>query len=133
MTLVGEQKYVYERVNLGFTVQSGDVLYLVVVRGADALDDWDFVQALGGLQRRAIGKKLRPEESQGATLSFSSMARWQVRRHVPVLPPHSSLIVAHTAAVAADVAVLGATYDHRVLSGFEVANALTILSRPPGD
>ena len=34
-----------------------------------------------------MAHKLRPDESSGATLAFSSMARWNVSRHVPILPP----------------------------------------------
>jgi len=67
---------------------------------------------------------------QGATVAFSSMARWQVARHVPILPPHVSLIVAHT--VSKDNrAVLGATYDHRVLSGGDAVAILNRLAQPP--
>jgi pyruvate dehydrogenase E2 component (dihydrolipoamide acetyltransferase) len=129
-TIVGDQLHRYAHVNLGFTIQAGDAPYLAVVRHADAMDAAGFVGALGELQRRAIGKQLRPEESQGATVAFSSMARWGVVRHVPVLPPYTSVIVAHAAVRPGNVGILGATYDHRVLSGFDVAQLLTGMSRP---
>ena len=80
---------------------------------------------LSELQRHAMAHKLSPAEIQGATVSFSSMARWQVTRHMPVLPPFTSLIVAHAQGL------LGATYDHRVLSGFDVVNALKLMAAPP--
>jgi pyruvate/2-oxoglutarate dehydrogenase complex dihydrolipoamide acyltransferase (E2) component len=131
-TLVDGQFYQYRQVNLGFTVQAGETLYLTVVRNADALDAAGFLNKLGELQRHALGKKLRPEESQGATLAFSSMARWQVSRHVPILPPYTSLMVAHAAPRHSAMAVLGASYDHRVLSGFDVARLLLKLSQPEG-
>jgi hypothetical protein len=67
----------------------------------------------------------------GATISFSSMARWHVTRHVPVLPPYTSLIVAHAAAVNGR-GTLGATYDHRVLTGFDALSAIRALSVPEG-
>jgi len=59
------------------------------------------------------------------------MARWNVSRHIPILPPQTSLIIAHAAPKNAVNAVLGATYDHRVLTGFDVAQVLQALSRPP--
>lgn len=130
-TVVDGAKYVYDHVNLGFTVQAGDVLNLVVIQSADELDDWDFIQALGAIQRRAISHRLRPEDVAGATIAFSSMARWSVRRHTPVLPPWTALIVAHTAPSTSGKSVLGATYDHRVLGGADVAEALESLSQPP--
>lgn len=128
-TIVGTKRYEYTDVNLGSTVQVGDVLYLAVVRDALGLGELGFVNAMVELQRRANAHKLGPKETQGATLGFSSMARWKVARHIPILSPQTSLMVAHT--VGSDgVAVLGATYDHRVVSGSVVASTLRKLSRP---
>ena len=131
-TLVNGQKYLYDRVNLGFTVQVGETLYLTVVQQADAMDDRQFIDALGEVQRHAMAKKLRPDESIGATLGFSSMARWNVSRHVPVLAPYTALMVAHSAPPkGGQSAVLGASYDHRILSGNDVAGVLKALTQPP--
>ena len=131
-TLVNGQKYLYDQVNLGFTVQVGETLYLTVVQQADAMDDRQFIDALGEVQRHAMAKKLRPDESIGATLGFSSMARWNVSRHVPVLAPYTALMVAHSAPPkGGQSAVLGASYDHRILSGHDVAGVLQTLTQPP--
>ena len=131
-TLVNGQKYLYDQVNLGFTVQVGETLYLTVVQQADAMDDRQFIDALGEVQRHAMAKKLRPDESMGATLGFSSMARWNVSRHVPVLSPYTSLMVAHSAPLkGGQSAVMGASYDHRILSGHDVAGVLQELTQPP--
>jgi pyruvate dehydrogenase E2 component (dihydrolipoamide acetyltransferase) len=123
----------YQHLNLGFTVQAGDSLYLCVVDLADTLDEAAFAARLGELQRRAMAHKLAPVEMRGATVAFTSMARWgAVRRHVPVLPPHTALMVAHTAAPSdGRPAVLGATYDHRMLTGFDVVRLLQKLANPP--
>ncbi len=132
-TIVGERRYQYAGVNLGFTVQAGQTLYLTVVRGAEELDATRFVDAMGDVQRRALARKLAPDEMSGATIAFTSMARWNVSRHVPILPPHTGLIVAHSAPRGSGRAVLGATYDHRLLSGFDVVQLLQALSQPPSD
>jgi pyruvate dehydrogenase E2 component (dihydrolipoamide acetyltransferase) len=128
-TIVGNQRYEYSAVNLGFTVQAGDTLYLTVTRDAQALDEFGFVNALGELQRRAATHKLGPLEIQGTTISFSSMARWKVSRHIPVLPPRTSIMIAHAASMDGS-SVIGASYDHRVLNGFHVVTALRKLSKP---
>lgn len=130
-TIVGDALHVYSTVNVGFTVQSDRTLYLAVVQNAAALSCREFVARLGDLQRSALGHKLRSADLTGATVSFSSMARWNVSRHVPVLPPHTALIVAHAAA-ANGVATLGATYDHRVLTGFDALAAIREVSVPEG-
>jgi pyruvate dehydrogenase E2 component (dihydrolipoamide acetyltransferase) len=128
-TIVGENRHVYAAVNLGFTVQSDSMLYLVVVHNAAELGCREFVERLGRLQRGALGHALRAADITGATISFSSMARWNVSRHVPVLPPHTSLIVAHAGSRDGG-GTLGATYDHRVLTGYEALAALRQLSTP---
>ena len=130
-TIVGKRRFQYSRVNLGFTVQAGATLYLTVVNDAGSMDLGRFITALGEVQRHAMAHKLRPEEAQGATLAFSSMSRWQVTRHMPILPPNTSLMVAHAATGGSGKAVLGASYDHRVLSGFDVARLLRELAKPP--
>lgn len=129
-TIVGERRFEYAAVNLGFTVQAGETLYLCVQRDAAQLSALDCVNALGDLQRRAAAHKLGAEELQGATIAFSSMERWKIGRHIPILPPHTALMIAHTQD-AKGRAVLGATYDHRVLNGFHVATALRKLAVPP--
>jgi pyruvate/2-oxoglutarate dehydrogenase complex dihydrolipoamide acyltransferase (E2) component len=115
----------YSRVNLGFTLQAGETLYLLVLAGADMLDEAAFVGRLADLQRRAIAHRLQPAEMQGATIAFSSMARWGVVRHVPVLAPCTAVMVAHSPGV------LGVTYDHRVLNGFDAARLLRTLATCP--
>ena len=128
-TVTGGDKYLYDSVNLGFTVQSGSTLYLAVVEKADSMTQPEFLARLGSLQRAAIGNKLKPHEMSGATISFSSMARWQTSRHIPVLPPNTAIIVAH-AAPRDGVATLGATYDHRILSGYDAMAVLRGMIAP---
>ena len=130
-TIAGNERYQYSEVNLGFTVQAGDTLYLTVTRQAESMDADRFIQTLGEIQRRAMGHKLKPEEVQGATVAFSSMARWKVTRHMPILPPQTSLMIAHAATGPQGKTVLGVTYDHRVLSGFDAVKLLMDLAKPP--
>jgi pyruvate dehydrogenase E2 component (dihydrolipoamide acetyltransferase) len=129
-TIKDQERLVYECVNVGFTVQSETTLFLVVIENAATLTCREFVDRLGQLQRSALAHRLRAREASGATVTFSSMARWNVTRHMPILPPYTSLIVAHAAPSADGRGTLGATYDHRVLTGFEALHALIEVSRP---
>jgi len=128
-TIVDDERYVYRTVNLGFTIQSDGALYLAVVHDAARMTEREFVDRLAMLQRGAVAHTLRAADLTGATVSFTSMARWDVSRHIPVLPPHTSLIVAHSTP-ASGAATLGATYDHRVLTGLDVMSVLRNLSVP---
>jgi pyruvate dehydrogenase E2 component (dihydrolipoamide acetyltransferase) len=128
-TIVDDQRFVYDTVNLGFTIQTETTLYLTVIENAANLQCREFIDRLGQLQRNALANHLRLHETSGATVAFSSMARWDVTRHMPVLPPYTSLIVAHAAA-SDGRGTLGATYDHRVLTGYDALSALRSLSEP---
>jgi pyruvate dehydrogenase E2 component (dihydrolipoamide acetyltransferase) len=131
-TLVDGDRLEYERVNLGFATQAGEVLYLAVLHDAAAATPLGFVQQLIELQRRAAAHRLEPQELSGATVGFSSMSRWSVARHVPILAPHTALMLAHTVDAKGE-GTLGATYDHRVLHGGDVAillRKLTTLPKP---
>jgi pyruvate/2-oxoglutarate dehydrogenase complex dihydrolipoamide acyltransferase (E2) component len=130
-TIIGGRRYQYAPVNLGFTVQAGQTLYLTVIEAAQDMDAARFIQTLGEVQRHAMAHKLRPAQLSGATVAFSSMARWNVSRHIPILPPRTGMIVAHAAPRGASRAVLGASYDHRLLSGYDVVQALQALAQPP--
>jgi pyruvate dehydrogenase E2 component (dihydrolipoamide acetyltransferase) len=129
-TVAGGAAHLYDDVNLGFTVQAKATLYLVAVKGAQRMAADEFVRELGALQLAAMRETLTGEQTSGATVSFSSMARWNVTRHLPVLPPYTSLIVAHTAAGNGG-AHLGATYDHRLLTGYDAVRVLQALAKPP--
>jgi pyruvate/2-oxoglutarate dehydrogenase complex dihydrolipoamide acyltransferase (E2) component len=128
-TVVDTERHQYSAVNLGFTIQSGDRLTLLSLHDADRLAETEFVDALGTLMRQGMKEKLTTDQISGVTVSFSSMSRWQVTRHIPVLPPHTSLIVAH-AHGRNGTSALGASYDHRVLTGGETAVVLRTLARP---
>lgn len=128
-TIVGNKRYEYSSVNLGFTIQAGEALYLAVVRNAQAQDELGFVNALGDVLRRAAGHNLKESEASGATIGFSSMERWKVTRHIPILSPHTSLMIAHAAGQGGK-GVLGASYDHRVLNGGQVVAMLKKLAVP---
>lgn len=128
-TISAMKRYEYDQTNLGFTIQSGNILYLTVVEAANHLDELSFVNKMIELQRNAASHKLSPDELQNATIGFSSMARWKVGRHIPILSPYTAMMIAHTVD-ANDQAVLGASYDHRVLHGGDVVSTLIKLSKP---
>ena len=137
-TISEQGKILYRSVNLGFTVQVKERLYLVVIRKSDELDQIAFLEKLGEIQRRALSKHLNKEETTGATVCFTSMAKWGISRHIPILAPKTALIVAHSspkiqlaASGIKKIGILGATYDHRILTGYHVAQILRSMSIPP--
>jgi pyruvate/2-oxoglutarate dehydrogenase complex dihydrolipoamide acyltransferase (E2) component len=132
VTISGARKFAYDHINLGFTVQTGTHLCIVVVHEAENVGEREFVDKVADLERAAMKKTTRPRDAEGATITFSSMARWNVARHIPVLVPHTAMIIAHAASVDG-AGHMGATYDHRVLNGADAVNVLQALTRPTDD
>jgi pyruvate/2-oxoglutarate dehydrogenase complex dihydrolipoamide acyltransferase (E2) component len=124
------QRFAYDQVNLGVTVQSGDTLFIVTIPNAAGVTVREFTDRLNAAQRAALKQTLSPDQITGATLVFTSMARWQAVRHIPVLAPHTSFILAHSAPAADGMSVLGATYDHRLLSGADAIRVLQQMKEP---
>jgi len=128
----GENIITFKSVNLGFTVEVKDRLYLVVVHNADKMDELAFVKELFKLQKKAFSDKLSPKDTSGATIAFTSLSKEGVIRHIPILPTKTGLIIAHSSSFEhkKDIAksvTIGATYDHRYLSGGYVAKVLNYM------
>jgi pyruvate/2-oxoglutarate dehydrogenase complex dihydrolipoamide acyltransferase (E2) component len=129
-TLLAGSRFLYTGVHLGFAIRTKPALVMPILRHAERLDQAGFVQALHNLHKRALSGRLAPQELVSPTLSLSSLASTAVCRHIPILPPHTSLIVAHSARPASGMGTIGATYDHRLLDGDTVARALNGLTHP---
>jgi pyruvate/2-oxoglutarate dehydrogenase complex dihydrolipoamide acyltransferase (E2) component len=127
--LVGKNYHFRRSVNLGFMVKAKKGLVMVSIANAAELDAFQFVAALSRLQRRAFAARLRPDESSGSTIAFTSLAAAGAIRHIPVLPPKCSVIVAHSASRHSE-SHLGITYDHRVLDGETAAEFLNFVANP---
>jgi pyruvate/2-oxoglutarate dehydrogenase complex dihydrolipoamide acyltransferase (E2) component len=102
----------------------------VVLREAEKMDAAGFVKQVNTLHKRALTTRLGIAELSGASVGFSSMSRWSASRHIPILPPHVSLMVAHTISRSGE-GILGATYDHRLLHGGDTIGILNALAIPP--
>lgn len=131
-TMVNGQMFRYAHVNLGLTIQADETLYLVVVREAEKLDAAGFIKRVNALHKSVLARRLGVEELTGASVGFTSMSRWAANRHIPILPRHVSLMVAHTI-TKHNEGVLGATYDHRLLSGGDAIQILNALATPPAE
>ena len=127
----GHNIIIYNSVNLGFTVEVKNKLYIVVVRNADKMNEVTFVKNLFNLEKKAYSDKLNIDETRGATITFTSLSKANVIRHIPILPFSTGLIVAHSVSSIFEIKnkvtkpiVVGATYDHRYLNGGVVATIL---------
>jgi pyruvate/2-oxoglutarate dehydrogenase complex dihydrolipoamide acyltransferase (E2) component len=124
----------YSQINLGFTVNVKGQIYMPVLHKADALYQINFVEAIINLQRKSIKNKLTPAELKGMTIGITSLAAFNITKHQPILPPYTSIMLAHSNSLPFDAhgheySILGVTYDHRIHNGASVSNLLQNISQ----
>jgi pyruvate/2-oxoglutarate dehydrogenase complex dihydrolipoamide acyltransferase (E2) component len=111
-------------VNLAFAVDSPQGLMMPIVREANKKTLIEFVHEMQTLRRHMFRNRRDGQLFENPTAGFTSMAAFGVLRHIPILLPGTSLMLAHSASTEAGEdktnTVVGATYDHQLLSGADI-------------
>jgi pyruvate/2-oxoglutarate dehydrogenase complex dihydrolipoamide acyltransferase (E2) component len=122
---------IYPEVNLAIAVDAPDGLFLPVVQDAASKSLDDFVDNVSQLKREMFSKSRDASHLSGATAGFTSLAAYDVTRHIPILLPGTSVMLAHSApsrsSDGGESTVLGVTYDHQLHSGAEIGRLLRLL------
>lgn len=136
----------YADVNLAVAVAVEDGLITPVIRKADTLSLREISAQMKDLAAKARGKKLKPEEYQGGTITLSSLGGFGIEHFLPIVNPPQSFIIGagaitkqpvvneHGLVVAGHRMVISASGDHRVIDGAvaaEYMNALRGLLEKP--
>ncbi len=136
----------YEDINLAVAVSVEDGLITPVIRAAQKLSLREISAQMKDLAARARGKKLKPEEYQGGTMTVSNLGGQGIETFLPIINPPQSFILGIGAIVKKPVVnerdeivvgqrlFLSASGDHRVIDGAvaaEYMNALRKLVESP--
>jgi pyruvate dehydrogenase E2 component (dihydrolipoamide acetyltransferase) len=119
----------FERVNLGFAVDTGQALLVPVIRSADAMTLSELSQAARALVDRARSGALTTEEMDGGTFTVSNLGGHGIHWFTPVLNPPQTGILGVGAIHQDDRAAprhlpLSLTFDHRAIDGAAAARLL---------
>lgn len=136
----------YSDVNLAVAVAIEDGLITPVIKKADTLSLREISIAMKELAAKARGKKLKPEEYQGGTITLSSLGGYGIDDFLPIINPPQSFILGvgaitkqpvvneHDQIVVGHRLVISGSGDHRVIDGAvgaEYMNALRRLVEKP--
>ncbi len=136
----------YTDVNLAVAVAVDDGLITPVIRKAETLSLREISAQMKDLAAKARGKKLKPEEYQGGTITLSSLGGFGIEHFLPIVNPPQAFIIGagaitkqpvineHGLVVAGHRMVISASGDHRVIDGAvaaEYMNALRALIEKP--
>ena len=101
-------------VNIGFTVSIGARLQLFTIGPSSSENEIKFVSHYNSLIRKIYKGEIHDSNSP-PTIGFTTIDRYSVSRHIPLLAPKTSFMLAYS--MNEINIVLGATYDHRVMHG----------------
>lgn len=140
-SFAGDSIIQYSAVNLSVAVAVDEGLVTPVIRDAQKKSISQISEAVKDLAARARGKKLKPDEFQGGTITVSNLGAYGIEFFDAIINPPQALIVSVGAIVkkpvvdARDQIVvgqrmgIGLSADHRVVDGAVGATYLAELRR----
>jgi pyruvate dehydrogenase E2 component (dihydrolipoamide acetyltransferase) len=125
----------HAKIDLGIAVDTGDGLFVPVLRDVANRDPADLRLGLDRMKADILARTIPPEELRGATITLSNFGSLSGRYAAPVVVPPQVAILSTGRAVPRVVAVdgraavhkimpLSLTFDHRVVTGGEAARFL---------
>ncbi len=140
-SFAGDSIIQYGSVNLSVAVAVDDGLVTPVVRDAQKRSIKDISEAVKDLATRARGKKLKPDEYQGGTITVSNLGAYGIEFFDAIINPPQSVIVSvgailkkpvvgpGNAIIAGQRMAVGVSADHRVVDGAVAAQYLAEVKR----
>jgi pyruvate dehydrogenase E2 component (dihydrolipoamide acetyltransferase) len=131
----------YADVNLAVAVAIEDGLITPVIKKANTLTLPEISAQMKELAAKARGKKLKPEEYQGGTITLSSLGAYGIDSFLAIINPPQSFILGVGAITKQPVVtehdqiaighrmVISASGDHRVVDGAVAAEYMNALRR----
>jgi pyruvate dehydrogenase E2 component (dihydrolipoamide acetyltransferase) len=131
----------YKDVNLAVAVAIEDGLITPVIKKADTLSLREISVTMKDLAAKARGKKLKPEEYQGGTITLSSLGGYGIDSFLAIINPPQSFILGvgaitkqpvvneHDQIVVGHRLVISGSGDHRVIDGAVGAEYMNALRR----
>jgi pyruvate dehydrogenase E2 component (dihydrolipoamide acetyltransferase) len=134
-TLVGEEIYLLETINIGLAVDTARGLLVPVVRDADKKGLAEIAEETAGLAERAQTGKSLPDELTGGTFTITNLGMYDIDAFTPIINlPECALLgvgriaevpVVHEGQVCIRKRmVLSLSFDHRLVDGAPAARFL---------
>ena len=140
-SFAGDSIIQYGSVNLSVAVAVDDGLVTPVVRDAQKRSIKEISEAIKDLATRARGKKLKPDEYQGGTITVSNLGAYGIEFFDAIINPPQSVIVSvgailkkpvvgpNNTIIAGQRMAIGVSADHRVVDGAVAAQYLAEVKR----
>lgn len=128
----GQALFIKHYYHIGIAVDTPNGLVVPVIRDVDKKSISDLAVDMADLSTRARGKKLKPDEMQGASMTISSLGGIGGSAFTPIVNPPEVAILGITRAkmqpvwdgnefIPRLICPLDLSYDHRVVDGADAA------------
>ena len=118
----------YDHYHIGAAANTPDGLVVPVVRDADMLGWAELIEAIAGLQQRALARKSPPQELQGATFTVNNIGALGTSMGTSIIQHGTTALIAigrateqpvvrDGAVVVRPIAELALAFDHRAIDG----------------
>lgn len=129
-TLVAEEVFEKQEVNVGVAIGRGYELFTPVLSKADRLSLSEIELALKTFKGKAEAGTFTADDFAGATLTVSNLGMYPIRDFTAIIPPDQVAIVSIGSIDETDHgAIFTLSVDHRLINGREGAEFLTALKR----
>lgn len=140
----GETLVVKHYVHIGVAVDTEHGLIVPAIRDADRKRLWTIAAQVADLAARARGRRIRPQEMGGVSMTITNLGRIGGLGFTPIVNPPEVAILGISRTETAPVwdgeifrpvpfAPLDLSYDHRVINGAEAARFLVHYARLVAD
>lgn len=134
-SVVGDEIWLWESVNLGVAMDAPGGLVVPVVRNANHKDILTIQKEMDELAGKVRSKKLVPDDLQGGTFTLTSLGFLDVEAFTPILnPPENGIlgvgkilekpVVENGEIKVGQRMTLSLTFDHRIIDGADGARFL---------
>ncbi len=124
-----EQLNYYDHINIGIALDIGKGLKVVVLKGTDRLWPNGIYERLTDFGRKDLENQLGQEDLEGSTFTISDLSAANILNFVPLINGRQAAIlgIGGDSSLPGSPITLTVTFDHRVVTGREVADFLSRL------
>ena len=121
-----DNDYIIENsnINLGFTVERNNNLYMPVIKNLENKNENDIIEEKFELVRKIYKNEITSDIITGGTISIASISSGYIKHHYPIIYPSQSTIIgigslnsSNTKIISDEYIGITVAYDHRIING----------------
>ncbi len=132
--------YSFNRIHIGIATNTSAGLLVPVVKNVQSLDIWECAREMNEVTDATKANEARPDQMKGSTITISSLGPLGGITSTPIINHPEVAIISPNkvrecpVVIAGEVAIrkmmnVSASFDHRIIDGYEAANFIQDLNK----